>query len=140
MLSFLLSISKMFAFNKSRVVLLPRIELSESYLQSIWFRSGSNLAKAKNSYRGIDTYSMNLKQVGLELCTCTWIEIMTCVGVTLYLLYLSQFSLALITVAIFSPLIGFHFAISKLTQSDNLCVSCQGVRALRVFNLPKSIN
>lgn len=83
---------------------------------------------------------MNLKQVALELCTCTWIEIMTCVGVTLYLLYLSQFSLALITVAVFSPLIGFHFAISKLTQSDNLCVSCQGVRVLRVINLPKSIN
>ena len=29
----------------------------------------------------IDTRSMNLKRIGLELCTCTWIEIMTRVGV-----------------------------------------------------------
>ncbi len=76
------------------------------------------LGKAKNSYMEIDTHSMNLKRVGLELCTCTWIEIMTCVGVTLYLVYLSQFSIAIITIAVFSPLIGFHFAISKLTKFD----------------------
>ena len=74
----------------------------------------------------INFCSMNLKQVGLELCTCTWIEIMTGVGITLYLLYLLQFNLALITIVVFSPLIGFHFAISKLSEHDEICVNCQG--------------
>jgi hypothetical protein len=74
---------------------------------------------------------MNLKQVGLELCTCTWIEIMTGIGITLYLLYLSQFNLALITIAVFSPLIGFHFAISKLSKHEETCVSCQGTKTKR---------
>ena len=89
---------------------------------------------------GIDNHSMNIKRVGLELCTCTWIEIMTCMGVTLYLLYLSQFSIAIITIAVFSPLIGFHFAISKLTKFDDLCVSCQGMKILRLSRSPTSIN
>jgi hypothetical protein len=75
---------------------------------------------------------MNLKQVGLELCTCTWIEIMTGIGITLYLLYLSQFNLALITIAVFSPLIGFHFAIAKLSKHDETCVSCQGIKIKKI--------
>ena len=75
---------------------------------------------------------MNLKQVGLELCTCTWIEIMTGIGITLYLLYLSQFNLALITIAVFSPLIGFHFAISKLSKHDESCASCQGIKINKI--------
>lgn len=73
----------------------------------------------------IDIHSMNLKQVGLALCTCTWIEIMTGIGITLYLLYLSQFNLALITIAVFSPLVGFHFAVSKLAKLDESCANCQ---------------
>ena len=75
---------------------------------------------------------MNLKQVGLELCTCTWIEIMTGIGITLYLLYLSQFNLALITIAVFSPLIGFHFAISKLSKHDEACTICQGIKINKI--------
>jgi hypothetical protein len=39
---------------------------------------------------------------------------MTCVGITLYLIYLGSYNLAAITVGVFSPLIGFHFAIEKL--------------------------
>lgn len=39
---------------------------------------------------------------------------MTCVGITLYLLYLGSYDLAAITVGMFSPLIGFHFAIDRL--------------------------
>jgi hypothetical protein len=58
---------------------------------------------------------MNLKHVALQLCTCTWIEIMTGVGITLYLLYLQNYSLAALTVVLFAPLIGFHFAIDKLS-------------------------
>jgi hypothetical protein len=57
---------------------------------------------------------MKLKNVALQLCTCIWIEIMTCVGITLYLLYLGSYDLAAITVGVFSPLIGFHFAIGRL--------------------------
>jgi len=59
---------------------------------------------------------MNLKQVALQLCTCTWIEIMTGAGITLYLLYLQNYYLAGITVGLFAPLIGFHFAIDRLSK------------------------
>jgi len=67
---------------------------------------------------------MNVKDICLQLCTCTWLEIMTCIGITLYLAYNSQYYLALITVVVFSPLIGFHFAISRLSN-DEYCVSCR---------------
>ena len=59
---------------------------------------------------------MNLKQVALQLCTCTWIEIMTGAGITLYLLYLQNYYLAAITAGVFAPLIGFHFAIDRLSK------------------------
>jgi hypothetical protein len=68
-------------------------------------------------------YLMSLKNIGLQLCTCTWIENMTCISITLYLLYQGQSHLALITVAVMSPLIVFHFAISKLTKSDDNCAN-----------------
>ena len=67
---------------------------------------------------------MNAKDIGLQLCTCTWLEIMTCIGVTLYLLYNSEYYLAIITVLVFSPLIGFHFAMSKINK-DEYCLSCR---------------
>ncbi len=67
---------------------------------------------------------MNVKEVCLQLCTCTWLEIMTCIGVTLYLVNNSQYYLALITIVVFSPLIGIHFAISKLSN-DEYCTSCR---------------
>ena len=59
---------------------------------------------------------MNLKHIALQLCTCTWIEIMTGAGITLYLLYLQNYYLATITAGVFAPLIGFHFAIDKLSK------------------------
>ena len=62
---------------------------------------------------------MNLKNVALQLCTCTWIEIMTGAGIALYLLYLQSYNLAMLTIAVFAPLIGFHFAIDKLSK-DNI--------------------
>ena len=67
---------------------------------------------------------MNVKDICLQLCTCTWLEIMTGIGITLYLACNSQYYLALITVIIFSPLIGFHFAISQLSN-DEYCTSCR---------------
>lgn len=70
---------------------------------------------------------MNVKDICLQLCTCTWLEIMTGIGITLYLACNSQYYLALITVIIFSPLIGFHFAISRL-NNDEYCASCRTLR------------
>ena len=66
---------------------------------------------------------MRPKEIALQLCTCTWLEIMTCIGVTLYLLHNSEYALAIITMGVFSPLIVFHFAISK--TNDDYCHSCR---------------
>jgi hypothetical protein len=63
---------------------------------------------------------MDLKYIALQLCTCTWIEIMTCIGITSYLLYLHNFRLAVITLIVFAPLIAFHFAITKLSKIEEL--------------------
>jgi hypothetical protein len=60
---------------------------------------------------------MNLKHIAIQLCTCTWIEIMTGVGITLYLLYLHSYHLAALTVVVFTPLIGFHFTIDRLSSN-----------------------
>jgi hypothetical protein len=57
---------------------------------------------------------VNLKHVALQLCT--WIEIMTGAGITLYMLHLQNFNLAALTVALFAPLIGLHFAIDRLSS------------------------
>ncbi len=58
-----------------------------------------------------------LKKIALELCTCTWIEILTAAGITLYLYFaLSDPGLALLTIGLFAPLIAFHFAVSSLAQ------------------------
>ncbi len=59
-----------------------------------------------------------LKKIALELCTCTWIEVMTCAGITLYLLFgLHNAMLALLTIGVFAPLVTFHFAISSIPWS-----------------------
>ena len=60
----------------------------------------------------------SLKQIAMQLCTCTWIEIMTGAGVTLYLLYLGSYMLAAVTVAAFAPLIIFHFAMTRIPKSN----------------------
>jgi len=56
----------------------------------------------------------SIKRVAMQLCTCTWIEIMTGAGITLYMLYLQNYTLAAVTVAAFGPLIAFHFAADRL--------------------------
>ena len=60
----------------------------------------------------------SLKSVAMQLCTCTWIEIMTGAGVALYLSYLGNYVLAAITVGVFAPLIIFHFAMTRLPKSN----------------------
>jgi hypothetical protein len=69
---------------------------------------------------GIRNRTVNLKHIALQLCTCTWIEIMTGAGIILYMLHLGNYTLAAITVAVFAPLIGFHFAVSKVQQHSNV--------------------
>ncbi|HEY7507211.1 MAG TPA: hypothetical protein VH621_06355 [Nitrososphaera sp.] len=73
----------------------------------------------------LQTYSESpsglLKHVVLQLCTCTWIEILTGVGITAYLLLvLKDVRLAIITAGLFVPLVGFHFALTKISQKDDL--------------------
>jgi hypothetical protein len=56
-----------------------------------------------------------LKKIALELCTCTWIEILTGAGITLYLFFgLQDPMLAVLTIGLFAPLIAFHFVVSSL--------------------------
>ncbi len=66
--------------------------------------------------------NIDLKHIALQLCTCTWIEIMTGAGITLYLTYLQNYMLAVLTLGVFSPLIGFHFAMTRL-KSEDYCSS-----------------
>jgi len=47
----------------------------------------------------------------LWFCTCTALELMTATGVTGYLLYLGQATLALISGVVFAKVITFHFII-----------------------------
>ena len=64
---------------------------------------------------------MRLKGIGLQLCTCTWIEIMTGIGVILYLvLGMHNYLLAALVAGLFAPLIVFHFVISLLSRKDDL--------------------
>jgi hypothetical protein len=43
---------------------------------------------------------------------------MTGAGITLYMLYLGNYTLAAITVAVFAPLIIFHFAMIRLPRNN----------------------
>jgi hypothetical protein len=70
---------------------------------------------------------LKLKEIGLELCTCTWIEIMTGAGVTLYLVVaMHNYVLAALAAGLFAPLIGFHFVITLISKRDDL-VTIEGV-------------
>jgi hypothetical protein len=70
---------------------------------------------------------LKLKEIGLQLCTCTWIEIMTGVGITLYLVVaMHNYVLAALSAGLFAPLIGFHFVITLISKRDDV-VTIQGV-------------
>ena len=71
---------------------------------------------------------MRLKEIGLQLCTCTWIEIMTGAGVTLYIiLIMHNYVLAALAAGLFAPLIVFHFVITLLSRKDGL-ISIERIR------------
>ena len=61
---------------------------------------------------------VGIKQIAMQLCTCTWIEIMTGSGIVLYMLYLGNYMLAGVAAAAFAPLVIFHFAMTKLPTSN----------------------
>jgi hypothetical protein len=64
---------------------------------------------------------MRLKEIGLKLCTCTRIEIMTGAGIVLYLiLVMNDYILAGLAAGLFSPLIVFHFAITLISKRNGL--------------------
>lgn len=64
---------------------------------------------------------MRLKEIGLQLCTCTWIEIMTGAGVVLYLiLAMNDYILAGLAAGLFAPLIVFHFVITLISKRNGL--------------------
>ena len=64
---------------------------------------------------------MRLKEIGLQLCTCTWIEIITGAGVVLDLiLVITDYNLAGLASGLFSPLIVFHFVITWISKRNGL--------------------
>ncbi|MGH9998280.1 MAG: hypothetical protein ACRD90_00235 [Nitrosopumilaceae archaeon] len=67
-----------------------------------------------------------MKEKLLLLCTCTYIEIMTAIGVTGYLLFLNKQILAVISAAVFLPLILFHFIMDKSAKKSIVknCTRC----------------
>jgi hypothetical protein len=75
-----------------------------------------------------------LKYIALQLCTCTWIEVMTGVGITLYLLSLNSYMLAAITAAVFAALIGFHFVMVRISKSDDYCSSSTCIKDSSISN------
>jgi len=64
---------------------------------------------------------LKLKEIGLQLCTCTWIEIMTGAGIVLYLiLAMNDYVLAGLAAGLFVPLIVFHFTITLISKRSGL--------------------
>lgn len=71
---------------------------------------------------------LKLKEIALQLCTCTWIEIMTGAGVTLYLvLAMHNYVLAALAAGLFAPLIVFHFIVTLISKRDGL-VKIEGIQ------------
>jgi hypothetical protein len=61
-----------------------------------------------------DVIKIDFKNIGLQLCTCTYIEIMTGFGISLYLLFIHNYTLSVLNAIIFAPLIVFHYVISRI--------------------------
>ncbi|MBT8173610.1 MAG: hypothetical protein KJO99_04455 [Nitrosopumilus sp.] len=59
-----------------------------------------------------------MRQKLLFFCSCTAIEIMTAIGVTMYLFYLGESILALISMVVFGKLIVFHFVMDYFDKQN----------------------
>ena len=64
-----------------------------------------------------------MKNQLLKLCSCTGIEISTAIGVTLYLIYLGEPILVLISSIVFAKLIVFHFIMDYYDKKNSKKVS-----------------
>ena len=64
-----------------------------------------------------------MKNQLLKLCSCTGIEISTAIGVTLYLIYLGEPILVLISGVVFAKLIVFHFIMDYYDKKNSKKVS-----------------
>ena len=53
---------------------------------------------------------------------------MTGAGITLYLLYLHNYMLAAINLAVFAPLITFHFVMTAISKSEDYCSDSRCLR------------
>jgi hypothetical protein len=62
----------------------------------------------------LNVVKLDFKTIGLKLCTCTYIEIMTGLGISMYLLFIHNNTLSLLSAIIFAPLIVFHYIISRI--------------------------
>jgi hypothetical protein len=80
----------------------------------------------------------SLKKIAMQLCTCTWIEIMTGAGITLYMLYLQNYTLAAVTVAAFGPLIAFHFAADRIKPGKSAQQARIRIRSLSGRQWPQN--
>ena len=59
-----------------------------------------------------------MKEKFLLLLTCTSLELLTAIGVSAYLLYLGQITLAIISAIVFSKVIIFHFVIDFIDKKN----------------------
>jgi len=66
---------------------------------------------------------LDFKNIGLQFCTCTYIEIMTGLGISLYLLFMHNYTLSVLSAIVFAPLIIFHYVISRI-PSDRWEKTC----------------
>jgi hypothetical protein len=53
---------------------------------------------------------------------------MTGAGISLYLLYLQSYMLAAVTLAVFAPLITFHFVMTTISKSEDYCIDSRCLR------------
>jgi hypothetical protein len=95
-----------------RIINININSISLNFQQLKSYSRHANIQLAKIA--GIQNIAVNLEHIALQLYTCTRIEIMTGAGIILYVMYLGNYNIAAITVAMFAPLIGFHFAVSRL--------------------------
>jgi hypothetical protein len=84
---------------------------------------------------------IDLKNIGLQLCTCIWIETMTGLGISIYLLFMQDYTLSALTAIVFAPLLVFHYVISRMsieTRKEENCdtAACSTGRRLHFVRIP----
>ena len=81
----------------------------------------------RTSYVGI---MASLRYVGLQLCTCTWSNHDVYWDNSVPLLLHHSYMLATLTLAVFAPLIGFHFVMTKISKLEE----CNSLKCSKSFH------